>query len=164
MSSFLLSSWFRRLPTDVHSAALGEFVDTKLDNRFKQRDETLNVRFEQSDAGFEGRMGKLEGRFEGRLDKMDAKWDGRFEQVSIRLDARSELLDMFKESKQSTDERIVKLEALIEDQTAQLIGMSGLLAANRFLESSNAELKHKIEQLEMLAFNHRTHTAPALLE
>jgi len=157
MSSFLLSSWFRRLSTDGHGAALGELVDAKLDDRFKQGEETLNARFEQSGARVEGRMDMLEGRFEGRLDKMDAKWDGKFEQVGIRLDARSELLDMCKENKQSCDERIVRLEALIQDQHTQLLGMSGLLAANRFLEDSNAEQKHKIEQLEMRASNHTCH-------
>ena len=64
------------------------------------------------------------------------------------FDGKSEVIALLKEAKQTLEERVRQLEAKNECQNVQLMELSGLKEANKFLVEDNAELKFRIQQLE----------------
>jgi len=71
---------------------------------------------------------------------------------------KSELLETLKETKQTQEEKIVKLEALVCNQNIHLQEMNGVAAMNKYLERHNADLQKRVEQLEHFLFKSRTTT------
>jgi hypothetical protein len=99
------------------SAALNEWLDAKLDAKFRLFDEKLEARFAQ-----------------------------------IRDCEKSALLDMSKSANELQAKKIANLEVVISEQSVRLQEMQGVVAVNKYLETHNAELKRKVEQLERVFF------------
>jgi hypothetical protein len=62
----------------------------------------------------------------------------------------TQYIDVLKQTNQAADARIAKLESMTEAQNAQLREMIGVRAVNQFLETHNAELRKRVDQLEQL--------------
>lgn len=109
-------------------ALVNEWLDTKLDERFKEAEFNLNDRFE-----------RMEIAFDALIDKLDTK-----------LNDRGEVVELLKEAKLTLEDRVQLLEAEINDRNTRLLGLSGANAFNKFVSNHNAELKDRIKQLEQL--------------
>jgi hypothetical protein len=133
------SSWFSgKRPCDAlifeqalqnakTSVLLNEWLDGKLDERFKATEVNLN-------------------------EQMEINFDTFFDKMEGKLSDRNEVVEILRDSKQLLEERVQLLEAEINDRNTRLLGLSGANAFNKFLGNHNTELKDRIKQLEQMVF------------
>jgi hypothetical protein len=127
-----------------------------------------DVKLDKMAVDWNGKLDKMAMDWNGKLDKTDSKMengfkatDAKFEKLEAKLDARFEKMEARLDDKrfelvELLKERNHALESQVNDQTAQIREMSGVVGAIRFLEIHNAELKARVEMLEQLVFKGRT--------
>ena len=97
---------------------LNEWMDAKLDGRFKQMDAKIDSKLE---------------KFEGRVD-------ARFQKIETMMDQKFGMLDFLKETNQVADAKVVRLEAVIDAQNVQLRDMGEVDVLRKLNQAADAKI------------------------